>query len=307
MIKPRYNAAGRPWVDRPQYGKLRNRPRGRRSRKPRREPRDAHGGGPSLCFQASCLFPRVQIASLQANLPFDYLYLAKSGIKRVSEGEEEVWKVMEMLVFPRWGWDFSFVADFRENINVNEIIANSDQNLNMRTLNFLSLCITFFFFKFCRSCFTSLFTTLPTENIRDGIKKQRRNRGCHRLKIICIPLLMPPPSPSSIPRVPSEGWNEQIPRTNGRYGIRGRKTRVRGNGRAVGWIKCRRRGEEETFAIIVIYDRVENEADLVEATALCRICRSSNGSAINILINYWLFILIIEKFTRKIYIYIQAS
>lgn len=201
----------------------------------------------------------------------------------------------------------SFVADFRGNINVNEIIANSDQNLNMRTLNFLSLCITFFFFKFCRSCFTSLFTTLPTENIRDGIKKQRRNRGCHRLKIICIPLLMPPPSPSSIPRVPSEGWNEQIPRTNGRYGIRGRKTRVRGNGRAVGWIKCRRRGEEETFAIIVIYDRVENEADLVEATALCRICRSSNGSAINILINYWLFILIIEKFTRKIYIYIQAS
>lgn len=160
MIKPRYNAAGRPWVDRPQYGKLRNRPRGRRSRKPRREPRDARGGGPSLCFQASCLFPRVQIASLQANLPFDYLYLAKSRIKRVSEGEEEVWKVMEMLVFPRWGWDFSFVADFRENINVNEIIANSDQNLNMRTLNFLSLCITFFFFKFCRSCFTILFTLL---------------------------------------------------------------------------------------------------------------------------------------------------
>lgn len=54
----------------------------------------------------------------------------------------------------------SFVADFRGNINVNEIIANSDQNLNMRTLNFLSLCMDIFFFKFCRSCFTSLFTTL---------------------------------------------------------------------------------------------------------------------------------------------------
>lgn len=87
------------------------------------------------------------------------------------------------------------------------------------------------------TCFTS------PRKIRDGIKKQRRNRGCHRLKIICIPLSMPPSSPSSIPRVPSEGLNEQIPRTNGRYGIRGRKTRVRGNGRAVGWIKSRREGE----------------------------------------------------------------
>lgn len=40
----------------------------------------------------------------------------------------------------------SFVADFRGNINVNEIIANSDQNLNMRTLNFLSLFMDIFFF-----------------------------------------------------------------------------------------------------------------------------------------------------------------
>lgn len=41
----------------------------------------------------------MQIASLQANLPFDYLYLAKSRIKRVSKGEEEVWKVMEMYSY----------------------------------------------------------------------------------------------------------------------------------------------------------------------------------------------------------------
>lgn len=35
MIKPRYNAAGRPSLGRPQYGKLRNRPRGRRSKETR--------------------------------------------------------------------------------------------------------------------------------------------------------------------------------------------------------------------------------------------------------------------------------
>lgn len=39
---------------------------------------------------------------------------------------------------------------------------------------------------------------------------------------------------------------------------------------------------EETFAIIVIYDRVENEANLVEALALCRTRCSSNGTPINI-------------------------
>lgn len=67
---------------------------------------------------------------------------------------------------------------------------------------------------------------------------------------------------------------------------------------------------EETFAIIVIYDRVENVANLVEAIALCRICCSSNGTAINIafwLIIDYLFIVIVWKIYEKKYIYIQVK
>lgn len=66
---------------------------------------------------------------------------------------------------------------------------------------------------------------------------------------------------------------------------------------------------EETFAIIVIYDRVENVANLVEAIALCRICCSSNtirnGDKHRVLINYRLFIYCyrLKNLWKKIYIY----
>lgn len=124
------------------------------------------------------------------------------------------------------------------------------------------------------------FLPLACQKTHDEIKKRRRNRGLRSLKNYlhtCVGGLSPP---SSIPWVPS-GRGAEVERTNpaGRYGIRGRKTRVRGNGR--GWWDGWRVGDE-TFAIIVIYDRVENEANLVEALALCRIRCSSNGTAINI-------------------------